>query len=88
MDAPAFEFPPELADATGIIYDETDELNFYNEYGMLRDLFADPAPAAGKQCTNVLRGYLRSETIGPCRSAAWPPPTRIRSMRCSGRSCA
>src|SRR5713101_5723558 len=36
VDAPAFEFPPELADAdiTGIIYDETDGLNFYNEYGM------------------------------------------------------
>jgi hypothetical protein len=45
---------------------------------MLRDLFADPAPEAGKQYTNVLHGYLRSETTGPCRSAAWPPPTRTR----------
>jgi len=67
VDAAAFEFPPELtyADTTGIIYDETDGLNFYNEYGMLRDLFADPALAAGKQYADVLRGYLRSETIGP-----------------------
>jgi hypothetical protein len=43
VDAPAFELAPELADAgtTGIIYDKTDGLNFYNEYGMLRALFAD-----------------------------------------------
>ena len=40
VDVPAFEFPPELADAgtIGMIYDETDGLNFYNEYGMLREL--------------------------------------------------
>ena len=80
VDAPAFELPPELADAdtTGIIYDETDGLNFYNEYGMLRALFADPALAAGKQYTDVLRGYLRSETIGPLpfrRLAAAHPDT-------------
>ena len=67
VDAPAFEFPAELADADtiGIIYDETDGLNFYNEYEMLRALFADPALAADKQYADVLRGYLRSETIGP-----------------------
>jgi hypothetical protein len=80
VDALAFEFPPELADAdtTGIIYDETDGLNFYNEYGMLRALFADPALAADKQYADVLRGYLRSETIGPLpfhRLAAAHPDT-------------
>jgi hypothetical protein len=80
VDAPAFEFPPELADAdtTGIIYDETDGLNFYNDYGMLRDLFADPALVAGKQYVDVLRGYRQSETIGPLpfrRLAAAHPDT-------------
>jgi hypothetical protein len=59
VDVPAFEFPPELADAG------TDGLNFYNEYGMLRDLFADPALAADKRYADVLRGCLRAETIGP-----------------------
>ncbi len=42
-------------------------------------LFADPALAAGKQYTDVLRGYLRSETIGPLpfrRLAAAHPDTR------------
>jgi hypothetical protein len=80
VDVPAFEFPPELADADtiGMIYDETDGLNFYNEYGMLRELFAEPALAADKRYADVLRGYLRSETIGPLpfrRMAAAHPDT-------------
>jgi hypothetical protein len=80
VDAPAFELPPELADAdtTGIIYDETDGLNFYSEYGMLRALFADPALTAGKRYADMLRGYLRSEAIGLlpfCRLAAAHPDT-------------
>jgi hypothetical protein len=62
-----FEFPAELADADtiGIIYDETDGLNFYNEYGTLRDLFADPALAGDKRYSQVLRGYLGADSIGP-----------------------
>ena len=32
---------------------------------MLRDLFADPALASDKRYADVLRGYLRAETIGP-----------------------
>ncbi len=80
VDGPAFKLPPELADADtiGVIYDETDGLNFYNEYGMLRDLFADPALAADKRYADVLRGYLRAETIGPLplrRLAAAHPQT-------------
>jgi hypothetical protein len=80
VDVPAFEFSPELADADtiGMIYDEMDGLNFYNEYGMLRELFAEPALAADKQYADVLRGYLRSETIGPLpfrRMAAAHPDT-------------
>jgi len=45
---------------------------------MLRALFADPALAAGKQYTDVLCGYLRSETVGPLpfrRLAAAHPDT-------------
>ena len=67
MDVPAFDLPAELADAAtiGIIYDETDGLNFYNEYGTLRDLFADPALAGDKRYSQVLRGYLGADSIGP-----------------------
>jgi hypothetical protein len=80
VDMPAFELPPELADADaiGVIYDETDGLNFYNEYGMLRELFADPALAPDKRYGDVLRGYLWAETIGPLplrRLAAAYPQT-------------
>ena len=66
-DLPAVEFPAELADAEtiGVIYDEIDGLNFYNDYGMLRELFADPALAADKRYSDVLRGYLGSDSIGP-----------------------
>jgi len=80
LDTPLFEFPEELADfdTVGIIFDETDGLNFYPDYGMLRDMFADPALAADKRYADVLRGYLRSETIEPLpllRLAAAHPQT-------------
>jgi hypothetical protein len=80
MDVPALKLPAEIADAgtIGIIYDEIDGLNFYNEYGMLRDLFADRALASDKRYADVLRGYLRAETIGPLplrRAAAAYPQT-------------
>jgi hypothetical protein len=80
VDVPAFELPAEIADAgtIGVIYDEIDGLNFYNEYGMLRDLFADPALASDQRYADVLRGYLRAETIGPLplrRAAAAYPGT-------------
>jgi hypothetical protein len=80
LDVPAFELPPDLADADtiGIIYDETDGLNFYPEYGMLRDLFGNPALAADRRYADVLRGYLQSETIAPLplqRLAAAHPDT-------------
>jgi len=72
VDVPAFQLPPELADAdtVGVIYDETDGLNFYYDYGTLQELFADPALAtdkrhADKRYADVLREYLRADTIGP-----------------------
>jgi hypothetical protein len=66
-DLPPVEWPAELADADtiGLIYDEIDGLNFYNDYGMLRELFADPALAADKRYSDVLRGYLESDSVGP-----------------------
>jgi hypothetical protein len=80
VDVPVFEFPPGLADAdtVGVIFDDVDGLNFYPDYGMLRDLFGDPALAADRRYADVLRGYLRSETITPLplrRLAAACPDT-------------
>jgi hypothetical protein len=66
-DLPPVEWPAELAEADtiGLIYDEIDGLNFYNDYGMLRELFADPALAADKRYSDVLRGYLESDSVAP-----------------------
>ena len=55
-----------------------DGLNFYPEYGMLRDLFGNPRLAADKRYADALRGYLGSETIAPLplqRLAAAYPDT-------------
>ncbi|MEU6239363.1 hypothetical protein, partial [Kitasatospora sp. NPDC047058] len=77
---PAFELPEGLAesDTVGVIYDEVDGLNFYPDYGMLRDLFADPALAGRRQHQDLLRVYLREESIAPLpirRLAAAHPET-------------
>jgi hypothetical protein len=80
LDVPAFKLPAGLADAdtVGVIYDETDGLSFYPDYGMLRDLFGNPALVADKRYADTLRGYLRSETVAPLplqRLAAAHPDT-------------
>jgi hypothetical protein len=75
--------PPALADANtiGVINDEVDGLNFYNEYGMLRDLFANPDLASDKRYSDVLRGYLDARTIGPLPfrrlAAAYPEAATV-----------
>ncbi|PYC66280.1 hypothetical protein C7C46_31605, partial [Streptomyces tateyamensis] len=67
LDFPAFELPRDLADSDtiGVIYDDVDGMNFYADYGMLRDLFADPARMGRRQHQDLLRTYLREESIAP-----------------------
>ncbi|WBP87753.1 hypothetical protein [Kitasatospora cathayae] len=77
---PAFELPRGLAesDTVGVIYDEVDGLNFYPDYGMLRDLFTDPALPGRRHHQDLLRTYLREESIAPLpirRLAAAHPET-------------
>jgi hypothetical protein len=55
-----FEF-----DTVGIIYDELDGFVVVPEYGMLREMFADPELAADPAHANVLRAYLREDSIPP-----------------------
>ncbi|WUH92284.1 hypothetical protein OG900_20670 [Streptomyces sp. NBC_00433] len=64
---PLFTLPPELADSdtVGVIYDRVDGLNFYADYGSLLDLFANPDLAGRKHHQDLLRTYLREETITP-----------------------
>ncbi|MFE5580509.1 hypothetical protein [Kitasatospora sp. NPDC056531] len=80
IDLPAFELPQALGDSdtVGVIYDEVDGLNFYADYGMLQDLFADPALAGRRHYQDALRAYLREESIAPLpirRLAAAYPET-------------
>ncbi|MGA5817220.1 hypothetical protein ACPC54_05075 [Kitasatospora sp. NPDC094028] len=80
LDFPVFELPRELAgsETLGVIYDEVDGLNFYADYGTLRDLFADPALPGRRQHQDLLRVYLREESIAPLplrRLAAAHPET-------------
>ncbi|SOB82801.1 hypothetical protein [Streptomyces sp. 1331.2] len=80
LDFPVFELPRGLAESemVGAIYDEVDGLYFYPDYGMLRDLFADPALPGRRQHQDLLRVYLREESIAPLplrRLAAAHPET-------------
>ncbi|MFI6059463.1 hypothetical protein [Streptomyces sp. NPDC051286] len=86
LDLPFFEFPPELVDSDtiGVIYDQVDGLNFYADYGMLRDLFADPARTGRRRHQDLLRTYLREESIAPLpirRLAAAHPETADEVFR-------
>jgi hypothetical protein len=77
---PGFKLPEGLFgfDTVGIIFDDVDGLNFYPDYGLLQDLFTDPALAVSKEHTDVLRAYLREKSIQPLpllRLAAAYPDT-------------
>ncbi|MFI1186728.1 hypothetical protein [Streptomyces californicus] len=85
-NTPLFELPPEIADAdtVGVIYDEVDGLNFYADYGSLRDLFAKPARPGRSRRQALLRTYLRDASIAPLpirRLAAAHPGTADEVFR-------
>jgi hypothetical protein len=66
------------SDTVGVIYDQVDGLNFYADYGSLRDLFANPDLPGRKHHQDLLRTYLREESITPLpirRLAAAHPMT-------------
>jgi hypothetical protein len=60
MPAGFFEF-----DTVGIIYDQLDGFVVVPEYGMLAAMFADPSLTADPRHANVLRAYLREDSIPP-----------------------
>ncbi|MEU2248257.1 hypothetical protein [Streptomyces sp. NPDC019224] len=66
-DPAFFGLPRELADSDtiGVLYDQTEGLNFYADYGMLRELFADPGLPGRRKHQDLLRTYLREESITP-----------------------
>jgi hypothetical protein len=62
-----FVMPPGFFEfaTVGIIYDEADGFVVVPEYGMLRELFADPSLVADRGHAEVLRAYLREDAIPP-----------------------
>ncbi|MGW7825047.1 hypothetical protein ACWGLF_45230 [Streptomyces puniciscabiei] len=72
---PTEPFPPQLsfrlpedlqaADTVGIIYDATEGMNLYRDYGLLDALYANPALTSSRRHTDQLRSYLRDTSISP-----------------------
>ena len=59
--------PDELldADSVALIYDESEGLHYYRNFGRLDALFADPALARDRANLSQLREYLHDESVSP-----------------------
>ncbi|MDT0453658.1 hypothetical protein [Streptomyces hesseae] len=53
------------APSIGLIYDETEGLNYYLDFGRLDSLFANPALAQDRTSIALLRDYLNDDTVSP-----------------------
>ncbi|WP_240918634.1 hypothetical protein [Rhodococcus sp. 14C212] len=53
------------ADSVGMIYDETEGLNYYRDFGRLDAMFADPALVGDHTHITLLRAYLDDPTVSP-----------------------
>ena len=69
------------ADSGGLIYDETERLNYYQDFGRLDAMFADAALAG--DITQWASGCLPRRRHG-LRSAAWPNETPTASISSFG----
>ncbi len=52
-------------DSVALIYDQVEGLNFYQDFGRLDALFADPVPARDRAALTQLDEYLRDESVSP-----------------------
>jgi hypothetical protein len=59
--------PQELRDAetTGLLYDKTEGLAYYADYGRLDALFADPSLTRDRSYLTQLREYLNDDSVHP-----------------------
>jgi hypothetical protein len=59
--------PDELleADSVALVYDESEGLHYYRDFGRLDALFADPALARDRANLTLLREYLHDESVSP-----------------------
>ncbi|MGW7356490.1 hypothetical protein ACWGI0_07490 [Streptomyces sp. NPDC054802] len=84
------QFPEELlvADSVAVLYDEVEGLGYYEDFGRLDELFANPSLARDRERLALLRGYSGT-TRCPRRSSvgSWNG-TRKAWIRSSVRCCA
>jgi len=70
--------PPDFAEVetVGVVYDEVDGLNFFANFGLLQEVFADPALAGKRAYRDAVLGYLDEPGIPPMalRRLAEPDP--------------
>lgn len=67
------------ADSVGLIYDGTEGLNYYQDFGRLDAMFADPALAGDHTHIALLRAYLDDDTVSalPLRRLAHRHPDGV-----------
>lgn len=65
--APKVDFDPDMVDSetVGVIYDETEGLNFYTELGLVEAVFADPQLLRQRRYKQHLLDYLDDDTVSP-----------------------
>jgi hypothetical protein len=72
--------PPDFdeVETVGVVYDEVDGLNFLANFGLLQEVFADPALAGKRAHRDAVLGYLDEPSIPPMalRRLAEPDPER------------
>jgi hypothetical protein len=77
---PDHAFPPELltAETVGVINDETEGLNFFINFGLLQQIFADPSRASHREHQQAVLTYLKDPSVSPLaiRRLAEPDPDK------------
>jgi len=53
------------AQTMGVIYDEVEGMSFFAEFGMLQQVFEDPALITQPRYRDVVRHYLKDESVSP-----------------------
>jgi hypothetical protein len=61
--ADASDLPP--AQTIGVVYDEFEGLGYFVNFGLLQQVFEDPALITQAWCQEVVRTYLRDDSVSP-----------------------
>ena len=61
------ELPPEVVESETVafVYDEDDGLNFYAEFGLVEEAFADPDLVRRRRYREQVLSYLHEDSVAP-----------------------